>query len=114
MHNCMATKKEKEMKKVLLGLGLAVSVFGGIVFAQQAATNIVVGQNSKDCKSTYLIDAANTILGPYTNQDLSIRLAQGVSQRQSLLEQVAQMDAKIQAAMIGLASLNQCVINNAV
>ena len=102
------------MKKVLLGLGLAVSVFGGIVFAQQAATNIVVPTNSKDCKSVYLADAANTELGPYTNSDLNLRLAQGISMRQNLLEQVAQMDAKIQAAMIGLQSINSCVINNAV
>ena len=77
-------------------------------FAQ--SSQVVAPTTSSDCQSVSLTDAAGTTLGPYTKNQVIQRWTSALSQRERLLEQVAQEDAQLAASSIAIGALNACVV----
>ena len=93
------------MKKITLLVFFIVTIItlSNILKAWSASTQVVdVYGMASDCSSTYLKDAAGTLMGPYTNATASQRLQQAIQQRAALAEAISQQDAKIAASEIAL------------
>jgi len=77
-------------------------------FAQ--SSQVVAPTTSSDCQSVSLTDAAGTTLGPYNKIQVTQKYTVALSQRERLLEQVAQEDAQLAASSIAIGALNACVV----
>lgn len=99
------------MKKITLLVFFIVTIItlSNILKAWSASTQVVdVYGMASDCSSTYLKDAAGTLMGPYTNATASQRLQQAIQQRAALAEAISQQDAKIAASEIALGGFQTC------